>query len=646
MTARNRRSRLWHEWGVLSLALGAFTTLAIELGAFPRVGAAIYDSFLATWERPAAANIVIVAIDDASLRNIGLWPWPRSVHATLIGRLKPARAVFLDLLLTEQDPLPLRSAILAEAIREHGRIVLPLREVPFGDVASTTALPLPGFAAAAAALGHAHFDPDRDGLLRRVHLREGPAGERWPHAAVALWELGQADGAPPPRSRVTSVDNPVHERWERDDEFPIAFAGGPGRYTRIPYVAVLRGDLPESYFRDKFVLVGATAPGLGDLYATPAESDGRLMPGVEVTANVLQQLQEHAQLRTAPKPALVVIALVLVLMAMALNAVLAPRWRIIATVALAALTLAAAAFALRWLGVWLPPEAALIAILSAYPLWSWRRLEAAQGFLDSELARLRRSLHREGATTSRFVRDPLDERISAIQAANDEITRHQKAREEAISFLSHDMRAPQVSILAMVDAHRQGMPADEAFWGRLESNARATLALAQNLVQLHRAEEIDGRATVAIELASLVEDVLADAWPRLRARELGVSRRLAEEAWVVGDRALLARALHNLIDNAIGHAPRASAVVVGVERAGGEWQVSVADEGDGVADERKDAIFRRFETGGGSTSGGTGLGLALVRAVAARFGGRAWVEDNAPRGARFVIGLPAIAAPG
>lgn len=646
MTARTRRSRLWHEWGVLSLALCAFTTLAIQLGAFPRVGAAIYDSFLALWERPPAANIVIVAIDDASLGAIGLWPWPRPVHATLIARLKPARAVFLDLLLTEQDPLPQRSAILAEAIREHGRVVLPLREVPFGEASSTTALPLPGLAAAAAALGHAHFDPDRDGLLRRVHLREGPAGERWPHAAAALWELGQDAGPAPPRRRVAPVDNPVHERWERDDEFPIAFAGGPGRYTRIPYAAVLRGDLPESYFRDKFVLVGATAPGLGDLYATPAESDGRLMPGVEVTANVLQQLQERTRLRTTPKPVQMVVALVLVLAAMALNAVLTPRWRLIATLALAGLTLAAAALALRWPGVWLPPEAALFAILSAYPLWSWRRLEAAQGFLDGELARLRRSLHRPDATPSRFVRDPLDERIAAIQAANDEITRHQRSREEAISFLSHDMRAPQVSILAMVDAHRQGMPADEAFWDRLESNARATLALAQNLAQLHRAEAIDRRDAEAIELASLAEDVLADAWPRLRARQLVVSRRLADEAWVAADRALLARALHNLIDNAIGHAPPASTVVVGVERAGDEWRVCVADEGPGVADDRKEAIFRRFETGGGAASGGTGLGLALVRAVAARFGGRAWVEDNVPRGARFVVALPGVAAPG
>lgn len=631
---------------MLALALCAFATLAIQINAFPRVGTAIYDSVLAMWERPAASNIVIVAIDDASLRDIGLWPWPRSVHATLLAQLKPARAVFLDLLLTEHDLLPHRSAILADAIRGHGRVVLPLREVPFGDMSSTTALPLPGFAAAAAALGHAHFDPDRDGLLRRIHLHEGPGDERWQHAAVALWELGQGTAAPPDRLRDAPKDRGVHERWDRDDEFPIAFVGGPGKYARIPYAAVLRGEVPESFFRDKFVLVGATAPGLGDLYATPAESEGKLMPGVEVTANVLQQLQEHTHLRPLPKPVLVAITLVLVLVTMAANAVLSPRWRLLATAALAGLTLAAVALALRWLDLWAPPEVALIAILSVYPLWSWRRLEAAQGFLDGELARLRRSLHRQGATIPHFASDPLDERIAAIQAANDELTRHQKSREEAISFLSHDMRGPQVSILAMVDAHRQGMPADEAFWGRLESYARATLGLAQNLVALHRAEGTDVRDVVAIELVSVVEDALADAWPRLRARELVVRRQLADEAWVSGDRTLLSRAVYNLLDNAIRHAPPASTVVVGVERSGGRWQVWVADEGDGVADDRKEAIFLRFETGGRSPTGGTGLGLALVRAVATRFGGRAWVEDNSPRGARFVIGLPAIAPPG
>lgn len=646
-----RRRRLWLEWSALALLLGVFVIVAGSDDWFERLDTAFYDSALRLWQRPATPNVVLVAIDDESLRQLGRWPWPRAVHATLLPHLAAARGVFLDLLLSEPEPVADSDALLARALREHGRVVLPLHSVPDAESSWRAVPPIPELARAARAIGHIHLDTDGDGLVRRVHLREGPAGRLWPHAALALWQLPpRSAGAPP--ANASDRGPPVDAGpWSKAGEFPLAYAGPPGHYTRLSYVAVLRGDVPAQFFSDKFVLVGATATGLGDFFSTPVNAEGRLMPGVEFSAHVLQQLQEGVALQPRPAFAAIVLGLVAVLLAMIANALLSPRARLVATAALALLLVALAALLLRAGSVWIPPAAAMIAVVLAYPLWSWRRLEAAQGFLDGELERLRVALHRRGALPRAAVGDPLEQRIAAIEAADAELQRNLRAREEAISFLSHDMRAPQVSIIALADLYRSTRAGhvDDAFWQRLDAHARSTLSLAEDFVQITRAEHLDASAASPLNLPDLATEAIEDAWSRLRAKDLRVEYRIPEEAWIRADRALLSRALRNLIDNAQKHAPESSALAIGIEPQGGMWRLRLDDQGSGVPDDRKLAIFRRFEIGGDrpevAGKAGAGLGLALVRAAAEQCGGSAAVEDAPGGGARFVLLLPACPAP-
>jgi hypothetical protein len=92
----------------LIAAVLAALALLLTLGGFTwRADRLFYDAALARWSRPAPADIVIVAIDDASIDAIGRWPWPRSVHATLLDRLGAAgpKAVALDLVLSEAEPV-------------------------------------------------------------------------------------------------------------------------------------------------------------------------------------------------------------------------------------------------------------------------------------------------------------------------------------------------------------------------------------------------------------------------------------------------------------------------------------------------------------------------------------------------------------
>jgi two-component system sensor histidine kinase KdpD len=104
----------------------------------------------------------------------------------------------------------------------------------------------------------------------------------------------------------------------------------------------------------------------------------------------------------------------------------------------------------------------------------------------------------------------------------------------------------------------------------------------------------------------------------------------------------IARAISTMVDNAISYAPGTDPIVVGAGVLGTDLLMWVEDRGPGVADAEKQRVFEKFYRGAASTTvpSGTGLGLTIVREIARAHGGRAWVEDAQPHGARFVLSLP------
>ena len=110
------------------------------------------------------------------------------------------------------------------------------------------------------------------------------------------------------------------------------------------------------------------------------------------------------------------------------------------------------------------------------------------------------------------------------------------------------------------------------------------------------------------------------------------------------DRALLIRAVANLIDNAVKFSPRQTAIHVACESLGDAYRISVQDQGPGIPDDQAAFVFEKFKRLGKSGAGhadGMGLGLAFVAAVAERHGGRVCVESAEGGGAAFSIVLPA-----
>lgn len=144
-------------------------------GLFTRVDNLIFDIGQKYYVSPAPDDIVIVAIDETSVAQLGRWPWSRQVHANLIQRLhqENTRAIGLDIVFSEPDQHNLVADIeLAKAIQKAGNVVLPvLIETTRVNGQLLETLPLPTLVEHAADLGRVHAVLDEDGIARSICLR-------------------------------------------------------------------------------------------------------------------------------------------------------------------------------------------------------------------------------------------------------------------------------------------------------------------------------------------------------------------------------------------------------------------------------------------------------------------------------------------
>lgn len=188
---RTSRSGLW-----LTIALAVLAAVLGSLNGLGRVDQIIYDRVAGLTSRAADPDILIVAIDDASIDTLGRWPWRRAIHAALLDRLQGARAVGLDLIFAESDTVnPNDDRLLADSIRRNGRTVLPVVLDRLVNPSSMAA-PIPPLAQAAASSGFINARIDSDGVVREATPATTFAGERRLHLALSMLEVGgQADKA-------------------------------------------------------------------------------------------------------------------------------------------------------------------------------------------------------------------------------------------------------------------------------------------------------------------------------------------------------------------------------------------------------------------------------------------------------------------
>ncbi len=225
-------------------------------------------------------------------------------------------------------------------------------------------------------------------------------------------------------------------------------------------------------------------------------------------------------------------------------------------------------------------------------------------------------------------------------------TRHaQSQRDEALRFISHDIREPSASILSAIELARSRPDAlsGPALLDRIERHARTGLELADDFVNLARAEAQQFHAEV-LDLVALMQQAIDDGWAPARKKNLRVTLTSAfDEALCVADRSLLTRALNNVLSNALKFAPRDSEVRCSVACAKAQWTVGVHDDGPGISPALQSQLFqpfRRLHEDSHPHVHGVGLGLLLVRTAMHRHGGTIEIDSAASAGCTVTLTIP------
>lgn len=283
------RARLGEPRLALVLAIGvlasALALIAYATGLFARAELSTVDTrFAVRGKQPPLDDLVVVKVDDVTFAELRLrWPFPRSVHAQLVDRLRRAgaRAIVYDVQFTEPTTPREDNALIGAVARAHN-VVLSTTEVDQhgrSNVLGGDAI-LRRIGAHAA---QANLSPDPDGVIRHV-----------PYGLGGLDSIAVATSAMVTGRAVNRASFPKNSAW-------IDYAGPPGTIPSFSFSRVLRGRVSARLLRGKVVVVGASAPSLQDVHATATTGRG-VMSGPEIQASAIATVQGGLPLSDASVP--------------------------------------------------------------------------------------------------------------------------------------------------------------------------------------------------------------------------------------------------------------------------------------------------------------------------------------------------------
>lgn len=361
-------------------------------------------------------DIIILAIDDQSLQRLGQWPWPRSVMAGVLDKLTLARARSIGLDVIYAEPTVAGEDLrLAASIARNGRVVLPAQLYESAAKENSASLttnwlrPLPEFANAAKAVGHAHISPEVDGMVRSIQLSKADdqANKFW---AFSLEVLRAAEQIPADNVKEESgllrfgaYQIPVRDESApaipgvtivRPNEMMINFAGPTGSFRYYSLADLIDGKISPTALADKIVLVGAVAESMGDTrvvpfmhYSAEHSQGGQEMPGVEIHANIINTIRSRLSFRPLPEGIAFAAAVVVILLsAMAVRWL--DGWRQVLILSLILFSILAGSFFAFSRYLIIPPLAPMLTgFLAVVPLLLNRSLAASRE-LDIKLAAL------------------------------------------------------------------------------------------------------------------------------------------------------------------------------------------------------------------------------------------------------------------
>ena len=229
------------------------------------------------------------------------------------------------------------------------------------------------------------------------------------------------------------------------------------------------------------------------------------------------------------------------------------------------------------------------------------------------------------------------------------LAKNEQLRANLLRAISHDLRTPLTSISGnasnlLSNGDSFDNDTKKQLYTDIYDDSMWLINLVENLLAITRIEE--GRLNLRIT-EDLMDDVIAEALHHInrKSEEHHISVESKEEILLAKmDARLIVQVIINIVDNAIKYTPKNSHIVIRTEKRGKQAIVSIADDGNGIADEIKPRIFDMFYSGANQIADSRrslGLGLSLCKSIISAHGGELTVSDNLPHGTVFTFTLPA-----
>lgn len=238
----------------------------------------------------------------------------------------------------------------------------------------------------------------------------------------------------------------------------------------------------------------------------------------------------------------------------------------------------------------------------------------------------------------------LEELIRSVNSMAEALQEQERQKKRLTGDVAHELRTPLANVAAQLEAILEGVwePDTERLQGCYDEIQRIS-GIVSDLEKLEQIEyENTKLSKKPVDLYRLCETVKTSFEAELAAKQLTCLVE-GERAVVMGDEKRLHQVVFNLMSNAIKYSFAGGQICIGVRKQKDKVVLTVEDEGIGIAKEELALIFERFYRTDRSRSrktGGSGIGLAIVRSIVQAHGGSVFAESRKGRGSRFVVCLP------
>ncbi len=237
--------------------------------------------------------------------------------------------------------------------------------------------------------------------------------------------------------------------------------------------------------------------------------------------------------------------------------------------------------------------------------------------------------------------------ILVLVSDESDVRRIDAVRRDFVANVSHELKTPigALGLLSEAILGAKNQPEEVVrFATKMQNEAKRLTELVQEIIDLSRLQSSDPlQKAFPVEVEDVIREAVSQAQISSEARGIYVELGNFQAATVIGDRDQLIAAVHNLVENAINYSPENTKVSVTSAIKGELVEISVTDQGIGIAESELGRIFERFyrvDPARSRATGGTGLGLSIVKHVALNHGGDVKVWSKEGVGSTFSILLP------